>query len=398
MLFGITGLVLLAAVAHKIFGKGRPDSTATDTAGLETAQHPLLTKDTATNYSYLIEHSAIKLEPNSVIGSGAEGFVMRGKFNGAQVAVKIVTLGMNEHQRQSVVTEATQEVKLLQQLHHPNIVQLFGLAIKDTSMDTKVMLVMECCARSLKDHLKDGHNDIQPVDVLGFLLDTCHGMIYLHSHGIIHRDLKPGNLLLSSDGSRSCEFTVKVADFGGSRFAQNVDEADVLTMTAGMGTPAYEAPECISGTERVSRYSSAVDVYSFALTAWACVNRDTPFATEPGSPWELRAKIADGLRPEIDSAAFDCYACSDVDLFVFKGSQVISKYTSLEAVVKGGWSADPQERPSFEELEPALRALSLAIGEQQEEEGGECAPRRLTDAAIQRIPEENPGHYRARST
>ena len=114
MLFGITGLVLLAAVAHKIFGKGRPDSTATDTAGLETAQHPLLTKDTATNYSYLIEHSAIKLEPNSVIGSGAEGFVMRGKFNGAQVAVKIVTLGMNEHQRQSVVTEATQEVKLLQ--------------------------------------------------------------------------------------------------------------------------------------------------------------------------------------------------------------------------------------------------------------------------------------------
>jgi predicted outer membrane repeat protein len=181
------GLALLAAVAYKIFGKRRRDSTAADAAGLEAAQHSLLTKDAASSCSYLIDHSAVKLESNGVIGSGAEGFVMRGKFNGARVAVKITTLGMNENQRQSVVTEATQEVKLLQQLHHPNIVQLFGLAVKDTSMDTKLMLVMECCVRSLQDHLKDGHNDIQPVEVLGFLLDTCRGMLYLHSHGIIHR-------------------------------------------------------------------------------------------------------------------------------------------------------------------------------------------------------------------
>ena len=89
--------------------------------------------------------------------------------------------------------------------------------------------------------------------------------------------------------------------------------------------------------------------------------------------------VSDGLRPEIDSAAFDCYACSDVDLFVFKGSQAISKYTSLEAVVKGGWSADPQERPSFEELEPALHALSMVIEQQQEERGGKEPTHRLTD-------------------
>jgi predicted outer membrane repeat protein len=390
----VIGLVLLAAVAHKIFGKKRPDGTAAN-----TAQHLLLAKDAATSYSYLIDHSAIKLEPNGVIGSGAEGFVMRGKFNGAQVAVKIITLGMNENRKQSVVTEATQEVKLLQQLHHPNIVQLFGLAIKDTSMDTKLMLVMECCVRSLQDHLKDGRNGIQPVEVIGFLLDTCRGMMYLHSHGIIHRDLKPGNLLLSSDSSRSCRFTVKVADFGGSRFAQNADESDFLTMTAGMGTPVYEAPECISGAGRTSKYSNAVDVYSFALTAWACVNRDTPFATEAWSPWELRGKIADGVRPKIVATAFDCYVCSDMDFFVFKGPQAISKYTSLEAIVKKAWSADPQERPSFEELEPALRALSLAIGdEQKDQEGGERAPHRLTEVAFRRIPVEGPSHCRALST
>jgi hypothetical protein len=76
---------------------------------------------------------------------------MRGKANGAQVAVKTAALGMNEHQGSRgslpVVTEATQEVKLLQQLHHPNTVQLFGLAIKATLMDTKLVLVMGCCVR-----------------------------------------------------------------------------------------------------------------------------------------------------------------------------------------------------------------------------------------------------------
>jgi hypothetical protein len=87
-----------------------------------------------------------------------------------------------------------------------------------------------------------------------------------------------------------------------------------------------------------------------------------------------------------------------MELFVFKGSHAISKYTSLEVIVKEGWSADPQERPSFEELEPALYALFMAMDNQQDEEESERAPRRLTDAAIRRIPEEDPGHRRALST
>jgi hypothetical protein len=87
-----------------------------------------------------------------------------------------------------------------------------------------------------------------------------------------------------------------------------------------------------------------------------------------------------------------------MELFVFKGPHVISKYTSLEAIVKEGWSADPQERPSFEELEPALYALFMAMDNQQDEDESERAPYRVTDAAIRRIPEEKPGHCRALST
>jgi hypothetical protein len=69
----------------------------------------------------------------------------------------------------------------------------------------------------------------------------------------------------------------------------------------------------------------------------------------------------------------------------------------LEAVIKEGWSADPQERPSFKELEPALHALSLDISKQQETNEGERAPQRLTDVTFRRIPEEEHVHRRTQS-
>jgi predicted outer membrane repeat protein len=164
------------------------DKTATDL-------DPLL-KETVTSAcqggmanSYVIDSSDITLEKGRILGRGAEGFVVRGKFNGAVCAVKVITLGLTMAERKSIVSDATREVKLLQQLHHPHIVQLYGLSVRYTSMETKLMLVMECCKCSLKDQLSDGAIHITPVQVLSFLLDVCRGMLYLHSHDFIHRDL-----------------------------------------------------------------------------------------------------------------------------------------------------------------------------------------------------------------
>jgi hypothetical protein len=84
LLWGGLAVLLATVLATALIRNAKcrrhsPDSTAAVAEGLEAARHRLLTKDAATNYSYLIEHSAVKLEPNGVIGRGAEGFVMRGK-------------------------------------------------------------------------------------------------------------------------------------------------------------------------------------------------------------------------------------------------------------------------------------------------------------------------------
>jgi serine/threonine protein kinase len=363
--------------------------------------------------SYLIDQDDLVIEKDGLIGRGAEGFVMRGKFNGAVVAVKVVAIGMTTSERETIVSLATKEVQLLQQLHHPNIVQLFGMAVKVGSLDTKIMLVMECCMCSLQQHLTDATKRIMPIEVLGFLLDISRGMLHLHANDLIHRDLKPGNVLLASGTSNSAyRFTAKVADFGCSRFTLPGTDVAAMSMTSGVGTPAYQAPEVIEGVGKTSQYSKNVDVYSFALTAWACVNRETPYADMPGSPWELRAKIAAGTRPAITSA-FGAYpvaadrgaplrcrsgpssgvdfgsvnlgSCQQFDLDLANtrsGLSSLSSATSLcsleatgqirdttlrslEDIVVQGWRSQPEKRPSFEQTTSVLVALFRMANRQQ---------------------------------
>jgi serine/threonine protein kinase len=197
-------------------------------------------------------------------------------------------------------------------------------------------------------------------------------------------------------------------------------------MTSGVGTPAYQAPEAIEGVGRFSQYDRNVDVYSFALTAWACVNRETPYSEMRDSPWELRAKIAAGTRPAITSA-FAAYpvaetdqhtACPnanantrlsfdalgdrppelhvgssqqfELDLANSKGSfktntrhcsigsvaslsslEVIRQtrnttVRSLEDIVTQGWRSEAEQRPSFEQTTPVLEVLFRMANRQLE--------------------------------
>ncbi|EQC25644.1 TKL protein kinase [Saprolegnia diclina VS20] len=97
------------------------------------------------------------------------------------------------------------------------------------------------------------------------ILSIIDGLVYLHTYSppIIHRDLKSRNVLLDSVKG------TKLTDFGESRAAEAND-----TMTNGIGTHLWMAPEVISGTN----YGAPADMHSFGVILSEFATHQVPYA------------------------------------------------------------------------------------------------------------------------
>ena len=94
------------------------------------------------------------------------------------------------------------------------------------------------------------------------------GLAEAAAQGIVHRDLKPENVLVTADGH------AKVADFGIAKAIGQVCMTDFRTATGQIvGTPAYMAPEQISGGE----ITPQVDLYATGLIAYELLAGRHPF-------------------------------------------------------------------------------------------------------------------------
>jgi serine/threonine protein kinase len=151
------------------------------------------------------------------------------------------------------------EIRVIQQLHHPGVVQLIDLL----SDDQNYYVFMEFCpGGELFQHVVSrGH--LTESEAKPFLHQILEALKFVHGSGICHRDLKPENLLL--DGSHH----VKISDFGLSRFVRS----DSLVTTP-CGSPCYVSPECISGRPYDGRKS---DIWSVGVIAFALLTGQLPW-------------------------------------------------------------------------------------------------------------------------
>ncbi|ETM99949.1 TKL/DRK protein kinase [Phytophthora nicotianae INRA-310] len=192
-----------------------------------------------------------KIEVENLISQGGYGEVYKGTFNGLSVAVKM----MLPAHRKSVahVNNFLMEVKLIASLDHPRIVQFVGVAWDSLSDVCAVIEFMD--GGDLRGLLTSYHNQHHPVGFncakVKIALHIAHALTYLHSLSpvVIHRDLKSRNILLTTD------LDAKLTDFGVSR-----ERAD-HTMTAGVGTSLWMAPEVLMG----ERYDDKADIFSFGV-------------------------------------------------------------------------------------------------------------------------------------
>ncbi|OQR88640.1 protein kinase [Achlya hypogyna] len=106
----------------------------------------------------------------------------------------------------------------------------------------------------------------------------------LHNAGLLHRDLKSHNVLLSSTSY------FKVADLGSAR-------DDTSTMTAGVGTPHWMAPEVRAYG---AKYDASADIYSFGVILTELNTFQVLYADVTMPPLQLMSEVAAGrLRPSL---------------------------------------------------------------------------------------------------
>ncbi|XP_050230992.1 MAP3K epsilon protein kinase 1-like isoform X2 [Mercurialis annua] len=230
------------------------------------------------------------------IGKGAYGRVYKGLDleNGDFVAIKQVSL---ENIAQEDLNIIMQEIDLLKNLNHKNIVKYLG------SLKTKTHLhiILEYVENgSLANIIKPNKFGPFPESLVAvYIAQVLEGLVYLHEQGVIHRDIKGANILTTKEG------LVKLADFG---VATKLTEADVNTHSV-VGTPYWMAPEVIE----MSGVCAASDIWSVGCTVIELLTCVPPYYDLQPMPalfrivQDDRPPIPDSLSPDITDFLHQCF-------------------------------------------------------------------------------------------
>jgi serine/threonine protein kinase/tetratricopeptide (TPR) repeat protein len=216
-----------------------------------------------------------------------------------KVVIKVLPPAM------SVTVNADQfrrEIRVAAQLQHPHIVPLLTTDSNDGLLYYTMPFVV---GESLRARLaREGA--LRVADATGIWHDVLDALAHAHANHVVHRDIKPANILLGVRNAR-------VIDFGIARAIEGAT-GDVHSTTSGlsMGTPAYMAPEQITGDVGADH---RVDIYAAGLVMHEMLEGRLPFPGQSGRDLALTRLTGDpaplvrhDCPPELRDLVLRCLA------------------------------------------------------------------------------------------
>jgi len=208
------------------------------------------------------------------LGAGGMGSVYLAEHPliGKQVALKVLHAELSANQ--DVITRFFNEARAVNDIKHPNIVDIIDFGMLSQQGQNFVYFIMELIEGPSLAELLRREPSLPPERAFGIAWQICDALGASHAMGIVHRDLKPDNVMLIQRG-RMRDF-VKVLDFGIAKLTGNPGSHQTRTGVI-MGTPAYMSPEQCEGRGNIDHRT---DIYALGILLYRMLTGHVPFVGE----------------------------------------------------------------------------------------------------------------------
>ncbi|KAL8168235.1 hypothetical protein V2J09_009734 [Rumex salicifolius] len=235
-----------------------PPSSPTSPSAVHNSRASFATENT--------NNAQSKWKKGRLLGRGTFGHVYLG-FNsemGRLCAIKEVRLFSDDQNSKECLKQLNQEINLLNQLSHPNIVRYYGSELGEESLSVHLEYVS---GGSIHKLLQEYGAFKEPV-IQNYTRQILYGLAYLHARNTLHRDIKGANILVDPNGE------IKLADFGMAKHMTTC--TSVLSFK---GSPYWMSPEVVMNS---NSSNCAVDIWSLGCTVLEMATSKPPWSQYEG--------------------------------------------------------------------------------------------------------------------
>jgi len=198
----------------------------------------------------------------ALLGKGGMGEVYRADDLTLGQAVAMKFLPDEATSNEGLLERFRNEVRTARRVSHPNVCRVYDVG----EVDGQTFFTMEYVDGEDLASLLRRIGRLPSDKAVEIARQLCAGLAAAHAKGVLHRDLKPANIMLDGRGQ------AVIMDFGLASVSDDIRGPEVRS-----GTPAYMAPEQITGTEVTMRS----DIYALGLVLYEVFTGKRAFSEKP---------------------------------------------------------------------------------------------------------------------